>query len=462
MIKKNFALKRWGILLLFVAITYGCRKYNEPDESVIDKRFSGGINTAFDESGGAFTHPFPGMSANDLLTHDVGDVHFEASFVTAPAPIRPGLGPVYNNVSCASCHIADGRGKPALPGQQLLSMLFRISIPGEDAHGGPLSVPGFGGQLQSSAVFGKALEGSVNISYSEETVLCGGGEQVSLRRPLYTIQNTYLPAPANMMISPRIAPPVFGLGLLQAIPESTLMAWADEGDGNGDGISGKLNLVWNIAENKNSIGRFGWKASAPDLLQQTAGAYNEDMGITNRIFPQENSYGQAQYDGFDDEYEVSDSLLNAVVFYTRSLSVPARRNVTDPIVLKGENIFVQAGCDKCHKPSVRTEVNVAFPSISNQLIAPYTDLLLHDMGADLSDERPDFKASAYEWRTAPLWGIGLTQIVNGHSFFLHDGRARNILEAILWHGGEAQQAKEYVRQLSVSDRQALLTFLNSL
>lgn len=454
--------KKWLVLGTLLLLLFSCRKYSEMEESEIDKRFSGGINTAFDESGGAFAHPFPGMNENDMRTHEIGDQHFEASFVSAPAPMRPGLGPVYNNVSCASCHIADGRGKPALPGQQLLSMLFRISIPGEDPHGGPMPVPGFGGQLQSSAIFGKPLEGSVNISYQNFDVNCGGGETVSLRQPNYQIQSTYLPVPSNLMISPRIAPPVFGLGLLQAIPESTLMMWADEFDNNADGISGKLNQVWNIAENKSSIGRFGWKAGAPDLLQQTAGAYNEDMGVTNRIFPQESSFGQSQHDGLDDEYEVSDSLLNAVVFYTRSLSVPARRNVGDPKNLAGEKIFKEAGCENCHKSSVRTEINFAFTSVSNQLIAPYTDLLLHDMGPGLSDGRPDFKATATEWRTAPLWGIGLTKIVNGHSYFLHDGRARSILEAILWHGGEAEQAKEYVRQLSIADRENLLSFINSL
>ena len=455
-------IKSWSLILLIAIFSYGCRKYSELDESEIDKRFSGGANTAFDESGGAFTHEFPNMSAADFETHEAGDHDFEVSFVTAPSPIRPGLGPVYNNVSCASCHIADGRGKPALPGQQLISMLFRISVAGEDAHGGPLNAPGFGGQLQSSGVFGKPLEGSVNISYNEESVTFTDGQSISLRRPTYIIQNTYIPSPAGMMLSPRVAPPVFGLGLLQAISEQTLLDWADENDVDGDGISGKPNYVWNVMENKTSLGRFGWKAGAPDLLQQTAGAYNEDMGITNVVFPLESSFGQPQHDGLNDEVEVSDSILKAVTFYVRTLSVPARRAVTDPTNLRGEKIFAQAGCDKCHKSSVRTEVNVALPSVSSQLIAPYTDMLLHDMGNDLADNRPDFKATGNEWRTAPLWGIGLTQIVNGHSNFLHDGRARNLMEAILWHGGEAQQAKEYVKQLSLSDRSALISFLNSL
>ncbi len=455
--------KRYWILVFLIPILVsGCRKYSELDQNEIDKRFSGGVNTAFDETSGAFAHVFPGLSAHDLETHEIGDHHFDVSFVTAPAPLHSGLGPVYNNVSCSSCHIADGRGRPALPGQQLISMLFRISIPGEDFHGGPLSVPGFGGQLQSTAIFGKSIEGSVNINYSEELVQFSDGESVSLRRPSYQLINTYMPAPAGMLLSPRVAPPVFGLGLLQAIPENTLLAWADEQDADGDGISGKANYVWNVLENKTTLGRFGWKAGAPDLIQQTAGAYSEDMGITTSVFPQENSFGQTQFDGLFDETEISDSILNAVVFYTRTLSVPARREVNDATIVAGEKLFVQAGCEKCHKASVRTEVNVAFPAVSGQLISPYTDLLLHDMGVDLADNRPDFKANGYEWRTPPLWGIGLTEIVNGHSNFLHDGRARNLMEAILWHGGEAKQARDFVKAMSASERTALISFLNSL
>lgn len=448
--------------LLVVSFAVGCRKYNEFSEDELDKRYAGGSNTVFDESGGAFAHPFQGMSEHDMEVHETGDAHFEASFVTAPSFIRPGLGPIYNNVSCASCHIADGRGKPALPGQPLLSMLFRISIPGEGPHGEPNAAPGFGGQLQTASVVGKPSEGSINIVYTEEQVVLADGEVVNLRRPTYSLQNTYIPAPAGLMLSPRVAPPVFGLGLLQAISDQTLLSWTDEMDVDGDGISGKVNYVWNISKNKTTIGRFGWKAGAPDLLQQTAGAYSEDMGITNSLFPAESSFGQSQYDNLQDETEVSDSILNAVVFYTRTLSVPARRMVSDANNLWGEKIFSKAGCDKCHKPLVRTEINMAFPSVSGQLIFPYTDLLLHDMGADLADYRPDFKANGYEWRTAPLWGIGLTKQVNGHSNFLHDGRARNILEAILWHGGEALASREYVKQLNKNDREALLSFINSL
>ena len=264
------------------------------------------------------------------------------------------------------------------------------------------------------------------------------------------------------MVSPRIAPPFVGLGLLEAIPNADLLALADENDINEDGISGKPNYVWDILKKKKAIGRFGWKANNPNLLQQSAGAYSEDMGITNFIFARESSANQIQFDGREDEYEVSDSILTSVAFYIRTLAVPARRSADEPIVLRGKQLFMDAKCGACHKPMQKTATNVAFPEISNQTIFPYTDLLLHDMGSALADNRPDFEANGREWRTSPLWGIGLTKVVNGHNNFLHDGRARTLLEAVLWHDGEAEQSKEYVRQLSKDDRDALVKFLESL
>lgn len=276
------------------------------------------------------------------------------------------------------------------------------------------------------------------------------------------MQSPYMGLPSDVMYSPRIAPPVFGLGLLEAVPESDIVAMADEDDSNGDGISGKPNYAWNVVEGKKTLGRFGWKAANPSILQQSAGAYSEDMGITNFVFPNESAYGQQQYDNLNDEYEVSDSVLHAVAFYIRSLAVPARRNADDAAVLAGKKIFTAAQCAACHKPMQRTAVNVAFPELSNQVIFPYTDLLLHDMGPDLADYRPDFEANGFEWRTAPLWGIGLTQVVNGHTNFLHDGRARTLMEAIMWHGGEARFSRDYVSQLSQSDRDLLIKFLESL
>ena len=264
------------------------------------------------------------------------------------------------------------------------------------------------------------------------------------------------------MMSPRIAPPIFGLGLLEAVDEVDILALADTEDTNGDGISGKPNYAWNIEEGKKTLGRFGWKAANPSILQQAAGAYNEDIGITSFIFPNESSTNQSQYDGLDDEYEVSDSILHAVAFYIRTLAVPSRRNADDEEVLAGKKIFIDAKCSACHIPRLRTKTDVSFPEISNQIIFPYTDLLVHDMGPDLADNRPDYDADGQEWRTSPLWGIGLTRVVNGHQNFLHDGRARTLTEAIMWHGGEAAQSKQFVTNLSRTDRDALIKFIESL
>jgi CxxC motif-containing protein (DUF1111 family) len=449
------------LFLLCIVIIPACRKpeaYNDEQNEVL----AGGSQTVFDAGAGAFSHAFPDLSEDKEQLHDIGDLAFEATFVTAPAPIHPGLGPVYNSVSCASCHIADGRGKPPVANEPLLSMLFRISIPGTDLYGGPNPVPGFGGQLQQKSIVNKSPEADVNISYTEVVRQFDDHASYQMRYPSYTIKNSYIAVPSGMMMSPRVAPPVFGLGLLEAIADETILANADEGDINDDGISGKPNYVWDVLNNKMSLGRFGWKCGQPSLLQQSAGAYNEDMGITNFIFKQESSSGQPQYDDLDDESEVSDSLLYAVAFYVKSLAVPARRNTEDAIVIKGKQLFIQSKCASCHIPMMKTAVNVTFPEISNQTIFPYTDLLLHDMGNDLADNRPDYSANGNEWRTPPLWGIGLTKNVNGHNNFLHDGRARTLMEAIMWHGGEAEQSRDAVKQMNAADRNALIRFLESL
>jgi CxxC motif-containing protein (DUF1111 family) len=341
-------------------------------------------------------------------------------------------------------------------------MLFRVSIPGENVHGGPNPVPGFGDQLQNLSNFGVAKEATITIAYNDQTFNFDDNSTYKLRSPTYTVTNPYTSFPGNAMLSPRVAAPVFGLGLLEAVSESDILSRVDENDANGDGISGKANYVWDAVNKKTSLGRFGWKANQPSLLQQVAAAYNGDIGVTTSVFPQESSFGQPQYDGRNDDPELTDSLLYSVEFYVKTLAVPVRRNLTDATVQRGKQLFLNAGCASCHAPDLRTAVNVVFPAVSNQLIHPYTDLLLHDMGDDLADNRPDFKATGSEWRTTPLWGIGLTQKVNGHNNFLHDGRARSLLEAIMWHGGEAAAARNKVKAMPATDRDALISFLNSL
>ncbi len=458
-------------LIVLVSILFGCDSeqpteilsFNKPIDSA--GALSGGDTTVFDASSHAFSIPAPNLSVAALEKHLEGDVEFEAVFVTAPAVVNPGLGPIYNNVSCINCHSRDGRGRPPGVNEGLVSLLLRLSLPKNDNMGDgkpPIPVPGYGTQLNNRATVGTPAEGTVKIEYSEQPLTTEDGTRVHLRHPDYIITDAYKPLPEDVEVSPRVAPVVFGLGLLEAIPEKTILTYADEADVNGDGISGKPNYVWDVVQKRYALGRFGWKANQPSLLQQVASAYHDDMGVTTSLFLIENSVGQPQLTENSAMPEVSDEILDVVTFYVQTLAVPARRNVGDPQVMHGEQLFAQAQCASCHIPTLRTGVLSGVPSVSNQTIHPYTDLLLHDMGPGLADNRPDFHASGTEWRTPPLWGIGLVRTVNGHTNFLHDGRARDLMEAILWHGGEAEKSRQAVLEMSKTERDALIAFLESL
>ena len=287
------------------------------------------------------------------------------------------------------------------------------------------------------------------------------GKIYTLRVPRYSFQGLIGPLPGNLLTSPRVAPVNFGLGLLEAIPEASIRGRADPNDANHDGISGRVNTVFNVFTQRNALGRFGWKANVSNLLQQTAGAYNGDMGVTSSVFPAENCEGEftgcARHGA-----EIDDETIGNVAFYTQTLGVPARRNPNDQTNKIGEAVFFAAGCDACHTPTQTTGVLPGVPAVSNQRIHPYTDLLVHDMGPNLADNRPDFDANGREFRTPPLWGIGLVGTVNGHTTFMHDGRARSIFEAVLWHGGEAANAREKFKSFPEFYRRALISFLNSL
>ena len=451
----------WKALFPFVLFCISCSDTGTPATTEENDVLSGGATTISDATSKAFANPAPNLSAESFALHMEGDVAFGAKFVTAPAPVNSGIGPLYNNVSCVSCHTSDGRGTPPRNGEELSSMLFRVSIPGTSPDGGPNPAPGYGGQLHPRSTYGCSAEGTVRITYTEVQGAFPDGEIYSLRQPTYTIVNNYTALPAGIMLSPRVAPPVFGLGLLEAIPENVLTANVDESDANKDGISGRANYVFDVVNKKTAIGRFGLKSNMPNLHQQNAGAYNGDMGVTSSVFPDENCVGQVQAIPAH-PVEVDDKTLDAVVHYTRTLAVPARRSTTDETVKRGKQLFMQANCSGCHTPTLTTGTVPGLPEVSNQTIHPYTDLLLHDMGDGLSDGRPDYLATGNEWRTTPLWGIGLTELVNGHSNFLHDGRARNYVEAIMWHGGEATNARDYFKKLPKGDRDAVVAFLRSL
>jgi CxxC motif-containing protein (DUF1111 family) len=429
-----------------------------PDIS--ERLYSGGATTIFSASSQAYGWPSPGLSATEAYDHDRGDRFFNISFITAPAPLYGGLGPVYNNVSCIACHPNDGRANfPEANINALSGFFLRISVPGTDAHGGPNPAPGFGGQVQHQAIFGYVPEAKYKVTYTDISEVLADGTVVTLRKPHYSLVDPYMPLPAGVMLSPRIGMPVFGVGLLEGIPEADILARQDILDADGDGISGKANYVWDEVSKSKKLGRFGWKANNPTILVQTIGAFHGDMSITSSPYRlNEASYAD---DGLGDDPEIDKRTLDLVDLYCRTLAVPAPRNITDASVKKGASVFEEINCSKCHVPQQKTGNN-PIAVLSYQTFYPYTDMLLHDMGEDLADGRPDFLADGNEWKTRPLWGIGLTQMVNGHTRFLHDGRARNLTEAILWHGGEAEDSKNKFKALSTDKRETLLTFLNSL
>ncbi len=313
----------------------------------------------------------------------------------------------------------------------------------------------------------------MHIDYKDLPVTLADGTVVHLRKPTYSIKDLhYGPLHPQAMLSPRVAPPMIGMGLLETIPAADILANADPDDRDHDGISGRPNWVWSVEHDKVMLGRFGWKAGVPTIYQQTISAFAGDIGIASRMMPAPGGDCTAAQKACrtapnggpsaKNTIEIPDQLLDRVVFYARNLAVPARRKIADPQVLRGKALFYKSGCAACHRPKFVTRRDPKRPEQAFQLIWPYTDLLLHDMGEGLADHRPEGVATGREWRTAPLWGIGLTKVVSGHTFFLHDGRARNLLEAILWHGGEAEAAKQKVVKMSRDQRAALIAFLDSL
>ncbi|MBA1198861.1 c-type cytochrome [Pseudomonas plecoglossicida] len=465
--------------LLLAAVLVACDDAPRFTQAEPGEALSGGKATVLRSDRQAFSLPSANLSPERRLDFAVGNSFFRNPWVIAPATTtaRDGLGPLFNTNACQNCHVRDGRGHPPeLDDSNAVSMLVRLSIPDQPAYAkeierlGVVPEPVYGTQLQDMAIPGIKPEGKVRVSYSSETVRFADGHTVELRRPqLQITQLGYGPLHPDTRFSARIAPPMIGLGLLEAIPEAAILANADPDDRDGDGIRGRANQVWDDAQGKTVLGRFGWKAGQPNVNQQNVHAFAGDMGLTSTLKPhddctpvQTDCLAAPNGDGADGEKEVSDNILRLVTFYTRNLAVPARRNVDAPQVLAGKNLFFQAGCQGCHTPQFTTASAGVEPELANQLIRPYSDLLLHDMGPGLADQRSEFAAGGQDWRTAPLWGLGLTETVSGHTQLLHDGRARNLLEAVLWHGGEAQAARDQVLTFNAEQRAALLAFLNSL
>ena len=463
------------------AVTAITTDFSAPQK--FEKKSAGAATVRVSRTVNAFSQASANISFEDQLTFKVGNGMFKKLWVSSPASTlaSDGLGPLFNARSCQRCHLKDGRGHPPEgPDDNAISMLLRVSIPGDtsdaiaeiEGYLATLPEPTYGEQLQDHSVAGQPAEYRLEVNYAEIEVPLSGGEVAYLRQPSYTTADLgYGPLHPDAMLSPRVAPQMIGLGLLEAIPAADILALADPDDTDGDGISGRPNIVWSVEYDRPMLGRFGLKAGAPTMRHQTAVAFAGDIGISSPLFQAawgecteaQASCRQASHgDGDDRVFEVDDQGLDLVTFYGQNLGVPERRDVGAPDVLRGKELFYTTGCTSCHQPSFVTHRLVDQPEQSFQLIWPYTDMLLHDMGPGLADNRPEARANGQEWRTPPLWGIGLTEQVSGHTYFLHDGRARSLLEAVLWHGGEAQSQRDAVVKMAPEDRAALMTFLESL
>ena len=449
-------MKRWWCIALVVA---GCGKPAPADPNAA---LLGGDGTVFDDGDEAFAYPARNLEQSYRDAFQIGDAIFNRNWVAAPSTAQgnDGLGPTYNAVSCSGCHANNGRGAtPEATDNQFLGLLLRLSVPGADAHGGPAPDPNYGDQLQPYAILGVPAEGIPTVSYVEEPGTYGDGTAYSLRRPTYTIDAPAFGAPASgLLISPRIAPQTVGLGLLEAVDESTVEGFTSNG--------GRVNRVWDEKSQTTVLGRFGWKANQPSLEQQVMAASRNDIGITDSLYPTENCPAAqtacAAAPMSQDQPNLEPLREEGLIVHALGLAVPARRNLGDAQALAGEKLFGTFGCAGCHIPKMTTGDLPGWPELSEQTIRPFTDLLLHDMGSDLADGRPDYLASGSEWRTPPLWGLGLVQPIDGYLYLMHDGRARTFEEAILWHGGQGEAAKEAFRTAPKSDRDALVAFLNSL
>jgi CxxC motif-containing protein (DUF1111 family) len=364
-------------------------------------------------------------------------------------------GPRYINVTCNSCHVRNGRGTTALPGKPLYNMVVKVG----DADGNPH--PKLGSVLQPQSA-GASPEGYAALRAWIETN--------GLRKPDYSFEG----GPVPPEYSVRATPQLVGMGLLEAIPESAIQAFEDPDDADRDGISGRANVVPDPKTGEPRLGRFGWKAGKADLAHQIAGAFNTDMGVMTSLMPKPDC-GSEQAGCATTGSAIADSSLRNLITYISLLGVRARRGLQDPAALKGEALFASAGCAACHIPTLKTGPYHPKAELRNQTIHPYTDLLLHDMGPGLADNLPEGLASGAEWRTPPLWGIGLSPCVTGgvvgpfqkqtcspDANYLHDGRARTLEEAILWHGGEGAAAAAKFKALGPDESAALIRFLQTL
>jgi CxxC motif-containing protein (DUF1111 family) len=459
------------LTLLFASGLAAAPADNAPGEK------TGGETTVYATGRNAFSFPAANLSDEERTRFVIGNSFFKRNWVEAPAStkVRDGLGPHFITRSCGGCHVQDGRGAPPdlARGEQPLGLLLRLSVPGVGAHGGVVPELVYGDQFNNFAVQKVRPEGKVIVSYKETQGRFADGSPYTLLQPGYAFSDLgYGPMAKDVMVSPRIAPQLIGVGLLEAIAETDILANAANQKARSDAIKGMPNQVWDEYSKKMMLGRYGWKANVASIAHQTAGAFNGDIGITSSLFPNEACTPQqkdclaAPKGGHGQAPEIDDKTFGDVVFYQATLAPPARRNATDKQVLRGQKLFEQAQCAVCHRPSYATAQShnpeLSSKALNGQAIWPYTDLLLHDMGEGLADGRPDFAAHGKQWKTPPLWGIGLIRDVNSHNHLLHDGRARGVMEAILWHGGEGEASRNQVLKMNQPDRDALVKFVESL
>ncbi len=403
------------------------------------------VRTAQVAASHAFSTPDPGLSGPELARFRIGDRFFTEPWTPAVAgrdSERDGLGPTYVASACAGCHVRDGKANAPSAGGPIVYRLVD----------GPS--PAYGVQIQDRAVDGVPAEGRFEVDVVDEPFRYPDGSIVVLRRPVVTVSSAAFGDEIEEASgSVRMAPALVGLGLLAAVPDAVIVDGADPDDRDGDGISGRPVRVGE------RVGRFGWKAEKATVLDQTAEAYLRDMGITSPLHRVENCPGPQEAcrraPGGGDP-EISGDRLAAVAFYVSALAVPERRDPAAPEVIAGEALFDAIGCGACHRPAL--EVSSERDWIGDGRIAAYTDLLVHDMGPGLADGGTD----GAEWRTAPLWGIGLVEAVNPYAGYLHDGRAATLEEAILWHGGEALGARDRFAALDAEDRARVIAFLRDL
>jgi len=454
-----------------------------------------GISVTSSES---YSKPSSNITASRKGSFFIGNAFFRQPWVIAPASTdsRDGLGALFNVAACQSCHVKDGRGHaPMTAEDDADSFLIRLAMPAttdeqrqqlKDSLIEKVAHPMYGGQLQDRGIQGVPAEARIAVQWTDKPVTFADGHIETLRAPTFNLTNPgYGAFDDEMMVSPRVALPMIGLGLLEQIPDADIKKQAASNHKNSNDIKGKFNWVMDPQTGKVALGRFGWKAGQTELITQNQSAFNEDMGLTSNIRPHESCMPtqtacKNAITGADEQgngkppVEVNDEVAKFVEFYTRNLAVPHRRNAEDKVVLAGKKRFYDMGCQSCHTPRYQLP-KTADDHLEQhgQVIYPYTDLLLHDMGDELADRtiagklpakdlQVEFLANSYEWRTPALWGIGLAQTVDSQATFLHDGRARTLMEAVLWHGGEAKKQQQRVLKLDKQGRAELNAFLQSL